>query len=149
MGSRSRRGRTPENPGGFADMTTQWAETFTAGGKCQGAPRARRPPSPSSLDSVLSAHPPVGQECVGPDHSVQYLTGPIWAPSRQTAGGWEHRMPALREGGGGTSAKNVPFQPPLTAGFQKTVGSCLASGDFSVLPTSLLGNEQLCLSCVR
>ena len=149
MGSRSRRGRTPENPGGFADMTTQWAETSMAGGKCQGAPRARRPPSPSSLDPVLGAHPPVGQECVGLDHSVRYLTGPIWALSRQTAGGWEHRMPALRGGGGGTSAKNVPFQPPLTASFQKTVGSCLTSGDFTVLSTSLLGNEQLCLGCVR
>lgn len=149
MGSRSRRGRTPENPGGFADMTTQWAETSMAGGKCQGAPRARRPPSPSSLDPVLGAHPPVGQECVGLDHSVRYLTGPIWALSRQTAGGWEHRMPALRGGGRGTSAKNVPFQPPLTASFQKTVGSCLTSGDFTVLSTSLLGNEQLCLGCVR
>ena len=28
-----------------------------------------------------------------------------------------------RWGGGGTSAKNVLFLPPLTAGFQKTVGS--------------------------
>lgn len=142
MGSRSRRGRTPENP------EWVWRHDNTVGRNLHGrweAPECSQgkesPPNPSSPDSVLGAHPPVGQECVGLDHSVRYLTGPIWAPSRQTAGDWEHRMPALRGGGGGNSAKNVPFQPPLTAGFQKTVGSCLASGDFSVLPTSLLGNE--------
>ena len=148
-GQQEQERETSENPGEFGDMTTQCADTSMAGGKRQSAPRERRPPSPSSLDSVLGAHPPVGQECVGPDHSVQYLTGPIWAPSRQTAGGWEHRMPALQGGGGETSAKNIPFQRPLTAGFQKRVRSCLAGGDFSVLPTSLLGNEQLCLGCVR
>ena len=84
--------------------------------------REKETPNPFSADSVLGAHLPVGQECVGVDHRVWYLTGPSWAPSRQTAGGWQHRMPSTL-GRRGTSAKNVLFLPPLTAGFQKTVGS--------------------------
>lgn len=129
-------------------MTTQWAETSMAGGKHQRCSQGKEAPIPSSLDSVLGAHPPVGQECVGPDHSVRYLTGPIWAPSRQTAGGWEHRMPALQGGGEKPQQKMFPSSLRRLPASRRQSEAVLAGGDFSVLPTSLLGNEQLCLGCV-